>query len=75
MKSDIFEGELLGNVHLDFELKRVKYSKKGKETVKVLGHESTKLRNIIKLDERGKLQLNIQKKKSLRGTLNIGNPS
>ncbi|CAI2387430.1 unnamed protein product [Moneuplotes crassus] len=75
MNSDIFEGEALGSVHLDFELKRVKYNKKGKESIKVLGHDSTKLRSIRNLEERAKLQLNIQKSKSLRGTLSIWNSS
>ena len=76
MKSDIFENDFLPSVQLEFELKRVKYNKKMKESIKVLGKERAKLKNIINLDERGQLQLSIfKKKKNLRGTLNIGHPS
>jgi hypothetical protein len=73
INSDMFETELLSAVQLEFELKRVKQSKRKKESYKVLGSETAKIKSILNLEKNGQLQLNIMKKKKmLRGSLNIG---
>lgn len=74
INTDIFDNKVLRSIVLEFELKRVKYNKKQKESIKILGQETAKLRAIMDLTDAGQLQLNILKhKKKLRGTLNIGN--
>lgn len=74
--TDVFENPMLAMVMLEFELKRIKYNKKQKESSKVLGSESVKLKSIIEVCENGQLQLNImKKKKELRGSLAISHSS
>jgi hypothetical protein len=51
INTDIFEAELISDVILEFELKRVKYNKKQKESFKVIGSESSKLKNILRLQQ------------------------
>ena len=74
--TDEFENSMLSLVMLEFELKRIRINKKQKESSKVLGSETVKLKSIMELDENGQLQLNImKKKKEIRGSLAISRSS
>ena len=73
INTDSLETEFISTILLEFEIKRVKFDKKQKESYKVLGSETAKLKSILELTDANTIQLNIKKsKKILRGTLNIG---